>query len=321
MSELLSALECDNVTFCDPLLTTAIDSEWGVWGSDENALASPTVSGFYWNPRDVIVVANDLLINSGTLSIKKEIVFLSGPKPPPPPLPPANSLTTTSCDLIPRTSPPLSNYATEYHQLSSPFSYDYMQDYSSTTELYPYYSPDFAKLQGSPESFSDISNGSISSPHLDYSHLISSHNVVDFGDDVSYGNTESSCGQHSVVQEQADPTFSFIDEIHESVRAELEAEKLVSSPAQAGPGTPPTPVLTIGVNSPVTIVGEDGKEYKLVVQELKRETKVGQKRKSSQLSEEERLEGRNSFLRAEAVRLQAEIDELRKALLNGVAKR
>ncbi|WKX90229.1 hypothetical protein Q1695_009236 [Nippostrongylus brasiliensis] len=243
-----------------------------------------------------------------------------------------------------------------------------MQDYSSTTELYPYYSPDFAKPQGSPESFSDISNGSISSPHLDYSHLISSHNIVDFGDDVSYGNTESS--QHSVVQEQADPTFSFIDEIHESVRAELEAEKLVSSPAQAGPGTPPTPVLTIGVNSPVTIVGEDGKEYKLVVQELKRETKVGQKRKSSELSEElkpkrspgiplvnmtmeeinarkreqnraaaqryrekkkfhketkkeeeERLEGRNSFLRAEAVRLQAEIDELRKALLNGVAKR
>ncbi|WKX90227.1 hypothetical protein Q1695_009236 [Nippostrongylus brasiliensis] len=44
MSELLSALECDNVTFCDPLLTTAIDSEWGVWGSDETAIASPTES-------------------------------------------------------------------------------------------------------------------------------------------------------------------------------------------------------------------------------------------------------------------------------------
>ncbi|KAK6027659.1 basic region leucine zipper [Ostertagia ostertagi] len=54
--------------------------------------------------------------------------------------------------------------------------------------------------------------------------------------------------------------------------------------------------------------------------EKKRNCKETEKEERIML-EEERLEKRNSFLRAEAVRLQDEIDELRKAILGGVAVR
>ncbi|KAK5971516.1 Basic region leucine zipper [Trichostrongylus colubriformis] len=213
---------------------------------------------------------------------------------------------------------------------------------------------------------------------FDYSHLICSHNIEDFGDDIAYGQSENNFPaslQEVSPQVQAAPDFSFIDSIYESVKAELEAEKIVSSsPSDTldPPSTPP--VITLGVDSPVTIVAVDGKEYKVVLQEVKQERKSGTKRKAAaetatitsapkpkrtpgiplahlsieeinarkreqnrvaaqryrekkrncketEKEEEERLEKRNSFLRVEAVRLQNEIDALRKALLDGAAVR
>ncbi|KAK6050958.1 hypothetical protein COOONC_11537 [Cooperia oncophora] len=107
----------------------------------------------------------------------------------------------------------------------------------------------------------------------------------DFGDDIAYGQPETSPSasvQEVPSQSPAEPDFSFIDNIYESVRAEIEAEKAVSSPSRATPEAPSTPpVITLGVGSPVTIVSADGKEYKVVLQEVKHEPKTGSKRKSS----------------------------------------
>ncbi|PIO64542.1 basic region leucine zipper [Teladorsagia circumcincta] len=117
----------------------------------------------------------------------------------------------------------------------------------------------------------------------------------------------------------------------------------VSSPPDATTDAPSTtPVITLGVDSPVTIVAPTAPKPKrapgiplanLSIEEInarKREQNRAaaqryreKKRncKETGKEEEERLEKRNSFLRAEAVRLQEEIDELRKAILGGVAVR
>ncbi|VDO76532.1 unnamed protein product [Heligmosomoides polygyrus] len=332
----------------------------------------------------------------------KQIVFLTGPKPPPPPLPSASSSPTTLSEKIPRlvhphhvlvvdqdgvvlsdrpriipptsvlsssTLSPFSKNATDGHQPSSPYLYDHDQDYATMYKSPSSYSPEFATKPFSPsDHYTELSSGisDIYDLDFDYSHLICSHNIDDFGDDIAYGQP-GTCSLSSTPREpcqsRTEPDFSFIDSIYESVKAEIESEqasavlftlsyslKVGTSRPSPSPEAPGTPVITLDVNNPVTIVVGDGKEYKVVLQEVKPETKSATKRKSSspalcpkpkrspgvslaeltieeinarkreQNREEERLEKRNAFLRVEASRLQEQIDELRKAILSKVGK-
>lgn len=248
-------------------------------------------------------------------------MFLTGPKPPPPPLPSASSSPTTLSEKIPRlvhphhvlvvdqdgvvlsdrpriipptsvlsssTLSPFSKNATDGHQPSSPYLYDHDQDYATMYKSPSSYSPEFATKPFSPsDHYTELSSGisDIYDLDFDYSHLICSHNIDDFGDDIAYGQP-GTCSLSSTPREpcqsRTEPDFSFIDSIYESVKAEIESEQKVgTSRPSPSPEAPGTPVITLDVNNPVTIVVGDGKEYKVVLQEVKPETKSATKRKSS----------------------------------------
>ncbi|KAJ1360422.1 hypothetical protein KIN20_019384 [Parelaphostrongylus tenuis] len=102
-----------------------------------------------------------------------------------------------------------------------------------------------------------------------------------------YGKDGSvaSCSSQQSSYSESKPDFSFIDDIYESVKAEIGAEKARSSAQMAtsnSPGSasekPSTPIITLAIDQPVRIVGEDGKEYKVVLQAI--EEKPDRKRKS-----------------------------------------
>nr|CDJ80938.1 Basic leucine zipper domain containing protein [Haemonchus contortus] len=244
----------------------------------------------------------------------------SGPKPPPPPLLSAQSSPSPPCLVRPppalarhvlvadqevvvaQDTPhaifresvlsssslsPFSKYTAECHQLNSPYFYDNNHEYPSNYTSSHSSSQPVAKSSspfGYPTSYA-TSIADSSDLDFDYSHLISSNNIDDFGDDIAYGQSDnSSSASPSGVSPPlpTEPDFSFIDNIYESVRAEIKAEKVVSSPTnqtREASGTPP--IITLGIDSPVTIVAVDGKEYKVVLQEVKEEPKIGAKRKAS----------------------------------------
>ncbi|VDO57241.1 unnamed protein product [Haemonchus placei] len=173
---------------------------------------------------------------------------------------------------------PFSKYTAECHQLNSPHFYDNNHEYPSNYTS-PYSSSQPVAKSSSPFGYPTSYATSIadsSDLDFDYSHLISSKNIDDFGDDITYGQSDnSSSASPSGVSPHipTEPDFSFIDNIYESV---------VSSPTKQtreASGTPP--VITLGIDSPVTIVAVDGKEYKVVLQEVKEEPKIGAKRKAS----------------------------------------
>ncbi|KAK6025140.1 basic region leucine zipper, partial [Ostertagia ostertagi] len=388
MSDISSFAETEQQNFCDAFLPSAALASWGVWGEEEPSFADRTESTL----RDRC--GGSCVNQQSTTSGKRG----NGPKPPPPPLLTSQLPQSPPCHVRPRLahprhvlvvdkegvvsqdipriiSPssvlsssslsPFSKHVEENHQLSSPYLYENANEYPHMLES-PYNLSQSVAKSLSPFEHSASYATSTADSDFDYSHLICSHNIEDFGDDIAYGQSASSSfasPQEVSSQLQATPDFSFIDSIYEST---------VASPPDATVDVPSTtPVITLGVDSPVTIVAVDGKEYKVVLQEVKQDPKIGAKRKASAaepkrapgiplanmsieeinarkreqnrvaaqryrekkrncketekeeriMLEEERLEKRNSFLRAEAVRLQDEIDELRKAILGGVAVR
>ncbi|VDM69272.1 unnamed protein product [Strongylus vulgaris] len=147
--------------------------------------------------------------------------------------------------------------------------------YYPSTSLVKSFSPDVSTTPGSQCDNYDSNVG--------FSHLICSHNADDFGVDISYGRQNSSVVSASQAQEHVETPsdYSFIDDIYESVREEIEAEKFACSSTLAAPenAPPAIPKIILAVDQPVTIVGEDGKEYRVVLQSVE-ENENKRKRKS-----------------------------------------
>ncbi|KJH53469.1 basic region leucine zipper [Dictyocaulus viviparus] len=179
---------------------------------------------------------------------------------------------------------PPSKYVSDEHQLSSPLSHYYDQN-SNTSQL------SYDNVVKPLASLEYVANRANSHDFdLDYTHLICSHNIDDFGADVAYGKNASVASSSTLgsTKLKLRPDFSFIDDIYESVKAEIGAEKacssvqlVASSPANIAFDAPETPVITLAVDKPVTIVAEDGKEYKVVLQAVKEKANAPIRRKSS----------------------------------------
>ncbi|KHJ98426.1 basic region leucine zipper [Oesophagostomum dentatum] len=263
----------------DACVTYSPESEWGVWSSEECAASDYLVfqestqgvrceqrvnrrsSAFDTDgkcvfnsvhPRQVLVTANTdaVLLEDSFPTLSNDPIL-------------SNSTLSSSINQ----SPELQNSSAQspYYTHDSPYSE------SAPNSTFSLPAKPFSPIYASPDSkFQQESYDSDSS----FSHLICSHNIDDFGVDVSYGREEqsdigaaSSSPSESVPVET--PDFSFIDDIYESVRAEINAEKNAAISAASSYDSPPTPVVTIALDQPVTVVGEDGKEYKIVIQEIK----------------------------------------------------
>uniref|UniRef100_A0A158PCE3 BZIP domain-containing protein n=1 Tax=Angiostrongylus cantonensis TaxID=6313 RepID=A0A158PCE3_ANGCA len=257
---------------------------------------------------------------------------------------------------------PLSKHTSDGHQLSSPHPHHYDREPQTTSRV-----PSFSHSQSDsvvkppllPEHVTNGTDSKLGIPDLtlDYSHLICPHNIDDFGADIAYGKDGSVASYSSKQSSQleGEPDFSFIDDIYESVKAEIGAERACSSFQTASVNSADittdksaAPVITLAIDQPVTIVGGDGKEYKcttkpkrapgvtlanMSIEEInkrKREQnriaaqRYRQKQKCSKDADKEehdRLEKRNLYLQIEAARLQDEIECLRKKILGSMAKR
>lgn len=186
---------------------------------------------------------------------------------------------------------PLSKHTSDGHQLSSPHPHHYDREPQTTSRV-----PSFSHSQSDsvvkppllPEHVTNGTDSKLGIPDLtlDYSHLICPHNIDDFGADIAYGKDGSVASYSSKQSSQleGEPDFSFIDDIYESVKAEIGAERACSSFQTASVNSADittdksaAPVITLAIDQPVTIVGGDGKEYKVVLQAV--EEKPDRKRK------------------------------------------
>lgn len=267
--------------------------------------------------------------------IKKENVFLNGYQPPLPPLSTACQLST-SCEPLPRMdhprrvlvldpdpvilpevrpriiSPtsvlggsiltPITEHSSDEHQLSSLHPHDYDKDPQTTLKVsfYPNNpSNNVVKPNLLSEHVANHTSGGpdISDLTLDYSHLICSHNIDDFGADIAYGKDGSvlSYSSQQFSQLECEPDFSFIDDIYESVKAEIFAERKYSSAQMAttsaciAPEESVTPIISLPVDKPFTVVNKDGKQYKVVLhadEETSEKITSCPKRKSLSISHE-----------------------------------
>ncbi|EYB94498.1 hypothetical protein Y032_0171g335 [Ancylostoma ceylanicum] len=251
------------------------------------------------------VVAKSGLIVNAPRSISEESVFLSGPQPPPPPLLSAKCAAPLPCEpcaiharrvlvsedqtvvlsadrprmvspdsvLLSSSLSPLTNYSIWEHQPSSTYSLCHDHESSHIFDNIPYYSFDSFTKPCSPNDSESSSQYEINSES--FSHLICPENIDDFGADILYGKGESvtsSASSHQPIPIEGTPDFSFIDEIYESVKAEIHAEKSSAGSQNSPCIRPETPIITLAPDQPVTIVGGDGKEYRVVLQTVKKDS-------------------------------------------------
>ncbi|RCN46434.1 hypothetical protein ANCCAN_07522, partial [Ancylostoma caninum] len=261
--------------------------------------------------RKFAVAKRGLIVNAPR-SVSEESVFLSGPQPPPPPLPSAKCAAPPPCDacatrarrvlvsadqtavlsvdrprmvspdsiLLSSSSPPLTDYSLWEHQPSSTYSFCHDHESSHIFDNIPYCSSDSFTKPCSPND--SVSSSQYESNTESFSHLICPDNIDDFGADILYGKEEavtSFTSSHQFVSIEETPDFSFIDQIYESVKAEINAEKASADSPNSNYIRPETPIITLAPDQPVTIVGEDGKEYRVVLQTVK-EKSSEQKRKA-----------------------------------------
>ncbi|KAK6753369.1 hypothetical protein RB195_012766 [Necator americanus] len=281
------------------------------------------------------VVAKRGLIVDASRSKIKESVFLSGPPSTLPSLPYAKSQTSPSCDPPPRlvhsrnalvsadegllleNSPQiestlphlLSNSSSQFissppleHQFNSTYSQysDYESSYTSGNSFY---------CPSSSSTISFSSSNSVSSVHenndfASWSGSTCSENDINFGAGI-YSEGDGLTTFHSskcqFMDNREPPDFSFIDEIYESVAAEIDAEKAAFSCPQSSINEKTAPSISLSVGQPLTIIGADGKEFRVVVEEVEQNPRESKRRTSSTLAMKRQIP--LSSKRAERTRL------------------
>ncbi|ETN85336.1 basic region leucine zipper [Necator americanus] len=281
------------------------------------------------------VVAKRGLIVDASRSKTKESVFLSGPSSTLPSLPYAKSQTSPSCDPPPRlvhshnalvsadegllleNSPQiestlphlLSNSSPQFtssppleHQFNSTYSQysDYESSYTSGNSFY---------CPSSSSTISFSSSNSVSSVHenndfASWSGSTCSENDINFGAGIyseEDGLTTSHSSKCQFMDNREPPDFSFIDEIYESVAAEIDAEKAAFSCLQSSINEKTASTISLSVGQPLTIIGADGKEFRVVVEEVEQNLREPKRRTSSTLAMKRQIP--LSSKRAERTRL------------------
>ncbi|CAJ0589568.1 unnamed protein product [Cylicocyclus nassatus] len=293
MSESLCFSSAEGLdSFNDVILSSATVDTCGVWCADESSLAT-----FMEIPQHV---RGSQRVNRRCSAFDTERKSLTSPPCDAPPrlvnarhvLVSANQNVVLSEGHTPIISQdtlqsdsilsPLISYSAIEHQPSSTRSPLYNHDSCIYDNTF-YSTPNLSAKPFSPDACEQGSQSDNYDSDSSFSHLICSHNADDFGIDISYGRDGSLPGTSPQELKYIDQAldYSFIDEIHKTVREEIEAEKLACSPTSSSAeiSQPATPVITLAVNQPVTIVGEDGKEYRVVVQAVeKNEVKCKRKR-------------------------------------------
>ncbi|CAI4223630.1 unnamed protein product [Auanema sp. JU1783] len=251
--------------FCNESLNMSPEGEWGVWCDNDN-------------------------FEAFSLNTCQQRVRCAqpkpGPQPPPPPLITAQCPTTLPCvapvpeACISATISSGSGYTTTLSRPNSALSHKELSPASQFSSSSPAYIYDYSQnnsLTFSSSIPSDLCNNNFGNVELN------DYNFEDFAQDVTVSYRDYINPQPAVL---APEESSFLDNLILSAREEIskegEAPQIESacSPSPSVSSTK-TDTLILTPEHPLTIIGEDGNEYKVVLQPVAKPSSTIKRKSSS----------------------------------------